>query len=146
MYSKYGLRDLLNKDFVLGSLYETLELKEKGVAVVSRGEQKGVFDIISKNWIVPLTDQEFNLTYNGSLLDVKVGFEPVSKYDLKTRGPQVLPDYSLPFTVEALDESCVAESGLLMVSRSGKWGIYDTIKKSLVVPCDFLKIEPMYKR
>jgi hypothetical protein len=58
----------------------------------------------------------------------------------------VLPDYSLPFTVEALDESCVAESGLLMVSRSGKWGIYDTIKKSLVVPCDFLKIEPMYKR
>lgn len=146
MYSKYGLMDLLNKDFVLGSLYETLELKEKGVAVVSRGEQKGVFDIISKNWIVPLTDQEFNLTYNGSLLDVKVGFEPVSKYDLKTRGPQVLPDYSLPFTVEALDESCVAESGLLMVSRSGKWGIYDTIKKSLVVPCDFLKIEPMYKR
>jgi hypothetical protein len=146
MYSKYGLMDLLNKDFVLGSLYDTLELREKGVAVVSRGDQKGVFDIISKNWIIPLTDKEFNITYNGTLLDVKIGFEPTAKYDLKTRGPQVLPDYALPFTVEALDESCVAESGLLMVSRSGKWGIYDTIKKSLVVPCDFLKIEPMYKR
>lgn len=146
MYSKYGLMDLHTKEFVLGSLYDTMDIQERGVAVVKRGTQTAVFDFVSKNWIVQLTDEEVKLTYNGDILDAKVGFAQSSKYDLKTRAPFVLPDYSLPSVVEALDESCVAESGLLMVSKAGMWGVYDTIKKALVVPCEYLRIEPMYKR
>ena len=146
MYSKFGLMDLQTKEFVLGSLYDKLELGDNGIAVVTRGEQNAVFDINSKNWIVQLTNDPVTLTQRGDVLDVKAGEAPMINYDLKTRAEVVPVDYGLPFAVESVDDSIMKESGLLMVSKEGKWGIYDTVKKSLVVPCDFLYIEPMYKR
>ena len=105
-----------------------------------------MFDINSKNWIVQLTNDPVTLTQRGDVLDVKAGEAPMINYDLKTRAEVVSVDYGLPFAVESVDDSIMKESGLLMVSKEGKWGIYDTVKKSLVVPCDFLNIEPMYKR
>lgn len=146
MYSKFGLMDLQTKEFVLGSLYDKLELGDNGIAVVTRGEQNAVFDINSKNWIVQLTNDPVTLTQRGDVLDVKAGEAPMINYDLKTRAEVVSVDYGLPFAVESVDDSIMKESGLLMVSKEGKWGVYDTVKKSLVVPCDFLHIEPMYKR
>ena len=129
-----------------GFRFDKLELGDNGIAVVTRGEQNAVFDINSKNWIVQLTNDPVILTQRGDVLDVKAGEAPMINYDLKTRAEVVSVDYGLPFAVESVDDSIMKESGLLMVSKDGKWGVYDTVKKSLVVPCDFLHIEPMYKR
>ena len=146
MYSKYGIMDLATKDFVLGSLYEEVDLQDNGVVMVTRAEQKGVFDIVKKDWIVQVTAEPIQLAEADGIMDVKVGETAPFKYDLKKRGPVTAVDYKLPFTSESVDDSYLDESGLLMVSKDGKWGIYDSATQTLVVPCEYLSIESMYKR
>lgn len=143
MYSKYGFMDLSTKEFVLGSVYDGIEMVGHDVLMVRSGGQNAAYDVQARKWIMNLRDEQIVISEKDGILDVKAGAESL-QYDLKNHAPVVPVDYHLPFTAQSVDDSYLADTGLLMVAVEGKWGLYDTAQKAVVVPCENLRIEPMY--